>query len=69
MSHVLVYTSGGQVTHLLREYQSPNNATEPALCGRSVWPDYWRGTGTQDEYDKALDMPLCIGCRTKLLNT
>src|SRR5690349_24227171 len=38
-----------------------------ALCGRSpLWPNHlWLGTGSQDEHEKAADLPLCSFCASK----
>ncbi len=57
-----VYTEGGTVAHLLSFLDSPNNSAAEALCGRSAWPGYWHGTGTQKEHERALELRLCVGC-------
>lgn len=62
-----VYLRDGKVTHLLDELASPNEPSS-AVCGRTPWPDVWFGTGSQDEYDTALTLPVCVTCRNRLLN-
>lgn len=62
----LVYTEGGKIAHVLPDWASPNNRAEEALCGRSPWPGYWFGTGTQDEYEKARDLRLCVACKARV---
>lgn len=63
-----VYTEGGTVAHLLSWNASPNDPGAEALCGRSVWPGYWWGTGSQEEHERALDMRLCAKCEQVLSN-
>lgn len=58
-----VFTEGGTVAHLLDPLASPNSRDD-ALCGRSPWPAYWHGTGSQEEYDKAMDLRLCAVCQS-----
>lgn len=60
-----VYFETGKIVHLLRD-GSPNDRAAQALCGRSPWPGYWYGTGTQDEEDNAKTLPICVSCRDKL---
>jgi hypothetical protein len=60
-----VYTEGGTVAHFLHPWKSPNSL-EPALCGRSPWPGLWHGTGTQDEYEKAMTLRQCAACESVL---
>lgn len=56
-----VYTRRGGVTHVLPF--AMHAAYPTVLCGRELqWGEYWLGTGTQDEIDKARRMPLCIRC-------
>lgn len=61
-----VFTAAGTVAHVLGWGQSPNRIGETALCGRSAWPDYWHGTGSQDELERAQDLPLCVSCTAVL---
>jgi hypothetical protein len=61
-----VYTEGGTVAHILNWDQSPNDRAAEALCGRSAWPGYWFGTGTQDEEERAIDLRLCTRCESVL---
>lgn len=59
-----VYTDGGTVAHLLQPWDSPNDSGMEALCGRSAWPGYFHGTGSQEEYEKAETLTLCVTCAT-----
>lgn len=37
-----------------------------ALCGTGpAWWDDWRGTGTQEEYDRDAGLPLCARCAAR----
>lgn len=63
---VLVFTEGGTVAHVLPWNGSPNEAASHALCGRSGWPVGWYGTGTQDEYERARSLRLCVRCHAVL---
>jgi hypothetical protein len=56
-----VFLPYGGVAHLLDRNQSPNDDL-PALCGRESRSGLWWGTGTEDEYDQARAMPLCLRC-------
>lgn len=58
-----VFTEGGTVVHDLDPLLSPNDRVAHALCGRSAWPGYWHGTGTQDEIEKAMDLKPCSSCK------
>lgn len=62
-----VYLEKGHVTHLLLPHQSPNSDFEPAMCGTGAasW-NGWRGTGTQDEWERAAELPLCLNCQRRL---
>jgi hypothetical protein len=55
------YLLGGRRTHALI-----SSLDRIALCGRGVgWRDgaeEWRGTGTQDEYERAARLPRCLRC-------
>jgi hypothetical protein len=60
--HERRYTWGGRVAHVLwvGRTMQPYAA---ALCGRQPQLfDAWRGSGSQDEEDKAAAMPLCRIC-------
>ncbi|PRH79360.1 hypothetical protein C6N75_09760 [Streptomyces solincola] len=65
---VRVYTERGTVAHELRWGDSPNEAGAKALCGRTAWPGYWYGTGTQNEHERAAELPLCVGCKAILVH-
>ena len=57
-----VYLRRGRVTHLIPKGIDPNDPIV-ALCGTGPsWYDTWRGTGTEEEYDLARSMPLCLHC-------
>jgi hypothetical protein len=51
------YTPHGRLVHAL----SLGNAG--AACGVTVLPaEEWRGTGSQDEYERAAQLPPCPRC-------
>lgn len=56
------YTARGEVRHFTR----PTTLAEPAFrfssCGLSAWAHYWRGTGSQEEYEALAAMPPCLRC-------
>lgn len=62
-----VFTEGGTVAHLLDWNASPNDTAASSLCGRTAWPGYWHGTGSQDEEERVQDMQLCVGCGAVLM--
>jgi hypothetical protein len=56
------YLPRGKRAHLLR-YGDSANGSNAALCGLSpAFGDTWRGTGTQDEYERAAELPVCVPC-------
>lgn len=57
-----VYTPGGTRAHYLNYGQSPNDTQATSMCGRSVWPGLWHGTGTANERKIALSLPMCSPC-------
>lgn len=61
-----VYTHGGTVAHILDWNASPNDTAAEALCGRTAWPGYWWGTGSQEEHERAADLRLCTRCQSVL---
>lgn len=56
------YLPRGLVAHAL------DTASEAAaICGASAGHgDYWLGTGTQDEYERAATLPECRRCAARL---
>jgi hypothetical protein len=55
------YTPRGTVRHRTR----PNLLelfTRNALCGMSGGEWYWRGTGSQEEYERLAVLPRCARC-------
>jgi hypothetical protein len=66
--HTLVFAPGDTVAHVLDALLSPNDPVAEAMCGRTPWPSTWHGTGTQEELEKAMDLPLCVRCRSILLH-
>lgn len=58
-----VFTDGGSYAHLLDYLSSPNSPESQSLCGRSPWPGFWHGTGSQDEEDRAYTLETCTPCR------
>jgi hypothetical protein len=57
-----VYTRTGFSAHLLRPHYSPDGPIDEALCGLLPDADGWRGTGTQDEHERAGSLPVCRHC-------
>lgn len=53
------YVHGGRVKHSVcaeRKHAS-------AVCGVGPWWfDNWRGTGSQDEYERVAQLPVCKRC-------
>lgn len=60
------YTPGGQVAHLIWGPDWSNHDVPHAACGWSGWAMYWRGSGSQREYDKAAALPICRKCLLKV---
>jgi len=54
-----VYAPTGHVAHVMNFGQWTNCGFTP------MWPQQWRGTGSQAEYDKAKLLPLCRKCVPK----
>jgi hypothetical protein len=62
-----VYGAHGKYAHLLDPGVSVD---DPALCGRMLWAsrsyigmwNAWLGTGSQEEYERAMSLPLCSMC-------
>lgn len=59
------YFPAGKVTHLLGAHDWSGAQVPHALCGLWAWKVYWRGTGSQDEYDRAAALPICKSCLRK----
>lgn len=60
------YLPGGTVKHGFTELPGGFGT---AFCGQSpVWyaPDEWRGTGSQDEYERVEQLPECKRCRAAM---
>jgi hypothetical protein len=59
-----VYTPVGKVAHLISVNDWANHSIpHTAGCGWWAWgKEYWRGTGSQDEYEKAKSLPVCRRC-------
>jgi len=55
------YTPGGGSAHLIPDVDWQHPYPE-ALCGWSGQQAYWRGSGSQDEYDQAEALPTCRKC-------
>lgn len=60
------YTPGGTVSHLIWEpdWSAPGVAYPHAACGWSGTHEYWRGSGSQEEYEEAAALPVCRKCLT-----
>lgn len=60
-----MYAPNGTVAHLVRPSWHPH-VHPAAVCGlsgpRSWW---WRGTGSQDEYERAEALPTCKTCERR----
>lgn len=57
----VVYTPNGKVAHLLRHGDEVQDGE--TYCGKQAPADGWRGTGTQDEWDRAGRLPICKWCQ------
>lgn len=66
VSPTRVYTGPrGKVAHIIPS--SAAGYVSAAMCGLWAWSrSDWRGTGTQDEYDRADSLPLCKNCLRKV---
>jgi hypothetical protein len=58
----LVYYRRGQVAHLMRQADVNTRLGRGPLCNRVPWWKEPLGTGTQDEWEKARALPLCVVC-------
>lgn len=63
------YTPGGTVAHLIEDRQWDDGGSlygsehyPQAACGWWGQHSYWRGTGSQTEYDRAEALPTCRKC-------
>ena len=56
-----VYRSGGRHAHL-REESGGLIACSVWRFREGGWEAGWLGTGSQDEYEHAAGLPLCLGC-------
>jgi hypothetical protein len=58
-----MYLRRGRVAHLMVWWTTGHRR---AVCNaRPTWPDTdddWRGTGSQDEYERAQELPTCLHC-------
>ncbi len=55
------YLPRGGVRHRTRpNFLEP--ATLTAACGIAASASYWRGTGSQDEYERLFSIPRCSNC-------
>lgn len=62
MKTTLVYLRRGSVAHELPELASPNSF-DNSLCGLNPWPDFWHGTGSQTEIERAASLSRCLNCK------
>lgn len=61
-----VYALHGKMAHLLAPGESPNLGYAFTLCRRQPRLfTSWLGTGSQGEYDRAAELPLCSRCAGK----
>lgn len=58
------YTPGGTVAHLVddADWDRVPGGVVTALCGWWGQQTYWRGSGSQAEYDRAAALPTCRKC-------
>lgn len=57
-----VYVPTGKLAHLLAPGEPPSGDGE-SLCRKSPWASgSWSGTGSQGEYERAAELPLCSRC-------
>lgn len=56
------------VAHLLSPFElSKDDNTPTALCGRWQWTaSDWFGSGSQAEYERAAELPLCKSCARQI---
>lgn len=63
------YTPSGNVAHLVHETEwSSFGGITHSACGWSGVQEYWRGTGSQEEYEKADALPICQKCLERVTN-
>lgn len=61
-----VYLLYGKMAHLLPLGESPNVGYPVALCRRQpALFATWLGTGSQTEYERAAELPLCSRCEAR----
>lgn len=61
-----VYTPHGKMAHLLPPDDSPSHGYAFTLCRRQPHLfTSWLGTGSQREYERAAELPLCARCEQK----
>jgi hypothetical protein len=56
--HKWLYLPGGKVAHA---FMADDDISWIAECGTSSL-GYWHGTGSQDEYERAAELPRCQKC-------
>jgi hypothetical protein len=57
------YTGNGSVRHFLPN--RPHTAAWTAWCGLWMAEEFWRGTGSQEEYERLASLPKCLTCMRK----
>lgn len=63
-----VYSAHGKTAHLLPLGDSPNSGYPFTLCRRQPRLfTSWLGTGSQGEYERAAQLPLCSWCEHRVL--
>lgn len=61
------YTHTGSVVHALTYLGSIGALAHVAVCGMSPsWFNDWLGSGDQDEYERAAQLPPCRRCLLRL---
>ncbi len=63
-----LYTRHGSVAHLAPPWSA--GPWPDTLCPvQPLWCDYWRGTGSQAEYDHAAELETCSRCRKAFMDS
>lgn len=62
-AYTRVFLNNGVVAHLIPTNKAQDDK-HPALCGTSprLLGDFWRGTYTEGEYERAHSLRLCERC-------
>lgn len=61
-NYTRLYTPRGRVRHLAPPYSGPATSRGGLCSVVPKWPGEWLGTGSQEEYELAAEMPTCKRC-------